>query len=332
MRHLLTANSFVRKDVERWFRRAEWLRGLPRLELMARHQGAVVATLFYEPSTRTRMSFEAAAVRLGARVVSSENARENSSAKKGERLTDVFRVVGSYADAIVIRHHEEHAIAEAAPYSPVPVINAGSGSGEHPTQALLDVYTMWRECGSVDGLTVTLLGDLKYGRTVHSLLPLLSLFEEVKVRVCHPDSLGLPIGLAAQLKEYGLPVERVRDVREALQDADVIYQTRVQRERLIDEREASQAADYRLGVDHLADLKPTARILHPLPRVDELSPEIDKDPRAAYFRQVENGMYLRMALLDEWLPNFAQDEAGMEVEPTALDFESPSFGFSEVHA
>ncbi|MCL6627105.1 MAG: aspartate carbamoyltransferase, partial [Alicyclobacillus shizuokensis] len=260
--------------------------------------------LFYETSTRTRLSLEAAAARLGARVAGAENARENSSAKKGERLSDVFRVVGSYVDAIVIRHHEEREIEQAAPYSPVPVINAGSGSGEHPTQALLDVYTMWRECGHVDGLRVALLGDLKYGRTVHSLLLLLARFRDVQVRLCHPDSLALPSELEARLRAQGLAVERVDDIAEALSGADVVYQTRVQRERLADADEAAEAARCRLGREHLPLLAEHARILHPLPRLDELSPELDEDARAAYFRQVENGLYLRMALLDEYLPSF----------------------------
>ncbi|WP_083520821.1 aspartate carbamoyltransferase [Alicyclobacillus kakegawensis] len=304
MRHLLSAASLRRQDVERWFQAAETLRGLPRQQVMVRHDGAVLATLFYEPSTRTRLSFEAAAARLGARVAGAENARENSSAKKGERLSDVFRVVGSYVDAIVIRHHEEREIEQAAPYSPVPVINAGSGSGEHPTQALLDVYTMWRECGHVDGLRVALLGDLKYGRTAHSLLLLLARFRDVQVRLCHPDSLALPSELEARLRAQGLAMERVDDIAEALSGADVVYQTRVQRERLADADEAAEAARCRLGREHLPLLAEHARILHPLPRLDELSPELDEDARAAYFRQVENGLYLRMALLDEYLPSF----------------------------
>jgi aspartate carbamoyltransferase catalytic subunit len=314
MRHLLSAQDLTRKDVEWWIAQAEQLRTEPRRVLLERHRGAVVATLFYEPSTRTRLSFESAAVRLGATVVGSENARENSSAKKGERLADVFRVVGAYVDAIVIRHHEEHAIAEAAECSPVPIINAGSGSGEHPTQALLDVYTIWRELGGVDNLTVTLLGDLKYGRTVHSLLPLLGLFKGVRVRVCHPDSLGLPTPLVEDLRAAGLQLVRVTDVAEAIADADVIYQTRVQRERLADGTEAADADHYRLDRQHLHGMKQTARILHPLPRLDELSADIDDDPRAAYFRQVENGMYMRMAILDTLL-----GESREEINPWSVE-------------
>jgi aspartate carbamoyltransferase catalytic subunit len=298
-RHLVTVRDVECKDVERWIQRAEALREMrptDRLEIL---RGAVVATLFYEPSTRTRLSFEAAVYRLGGAVVSAENARDNSSARKGERLEDVLRVVGSYADAVVIRHHEAQTLVQAAPVSPVPVISAGAGDGEHPTQALLDVYTIYRELGTVDGLNVTVVGDLRYGRTVHSLLLLLAKCGNVRITLCHPPSLGLPTELYQELSAAGLQLWQVDNLDEALVDADVVYQTRIQTERLSNADELCGADRFHITADTLRHLKQTARILHPLPRVAEIHPDVDQDPRAAYFRQVENGLYMRMALLED---------------------------------
>lgn len=303
MRHVVTTRDFTRADLERLMKQAEALRGAPRATLRERLAGVVVATLFYEPSTRTRLSFEAAAAKLGAAVISAENAKENSSAKKGESLEDVFRVVGSYADAIVIRHHETDAIAKAVPVSPVPIVSAGAGAGEHPTQALLDVYTLWREFGRVDGLRVCVLGDLKYGRTVHSLLRLLTNFEGVEATLVGQPGLGLPDALKDELQTAGLMVRESTDFAAALHDSDAVYQTRLQRERFDEGLDATgaESAFYGIGPQHLELMKQTARILHPLPRVNEIDPAVDTDERAAYFRQVENGLYMRMALLDDML-------------------------------
>lgn len=301
MYHVVSMNDVTRQDAELLIEVAEQLRGTPRQALRTRLMGTLVATLFYEPSTRTRLSFEAAVSRLGGNIVGAENARENSSAKKGETLADVFRVVGAYADAIVIRHHETNAISEALPFSPVPIISAGAGAGEHPTQSLLDVYTLWRELGRVDALRVCIMGDLKYGRTVHSLLRLLAKFSGVHVTIVHPDSLGLPEALLQQVTREGLVVERARDVVHAMSGADAIYQTRIQRERLHSEAEAATAEDYVIHARHLEHIPPHTPILHPLPRVDEISSQVDSDNRAAYFRQVENGLYLRMAMMDQIL-------------------------------
>lgn len=299
--HALTVNQFDVPLVWELMERAEWLRGLDREEARTRLQGKIVATLFYEPSTRTRLSFESAVLRLGGSVVGAENARESSSSKKGETLEDVFRVVGCYADAIVIRHHDQHELDRAARFSPVPIVNAGAGSGEHPTQALLDVYTIWRELGRIEHLTVAVMGDLKYGRTVHSLLRLLAKFPGVRVRLFHPAPLGLPDDLARELAASGLALERAPDLASAIRGADVVYQTRIQFERLAGEVDPNAASLYALTKDHLALLPDHARILHPLPRVGEIAPEVDDDVRAAYFRQVENGLYMRMALLDAML-------------------------------
>ncbi|QQE81229.1 aspartate carbamoyltransferase [Alicyclobacillus sp. SO9] len=296
---MLSSKSLDRRRVEKLIASAEQLRGLPRRDLLSVLAGKVVATLFYEPSTRTRLSFEAAVVRLGGQVVSSENAKETSSAKKGERLSDVFRVVGAYADALVVRHHETGAIEGAADKSPVPIINAGSGSGEHPTQALLDAYTIWRELGGLDGRKICIMGDLKYGRTVHSLVQVLTLFDDIEVVLFHPESLALPEALTKHAQANGTVVRRAGTFAEAVHNADVIYQTRVQIERLQDADEAAEAGEYLLTKDHMNLVPEHARILHPLPRVNELALEVDDDPRAAYFRQVENGLYIRMALLKE---------------------------------
>ncbi len=300
MRHVISTDDFSRDKVEQLIELAEMLRAETRQNLRARLRGALVATLFYEPSTRTRLSFEAAVTRLGGNIVGAENAKDSSSAKKGESLPDVFRVVGSYADAIVIRHNETHGIAKAVEYSPVPIINAGDGSGEHPTQSLLDVYTLWREFGRIDGLGLTIVGDLKYGRTVHSLLRMLTLFNEVTVTVVHPDSLTLPSELFEEVSQK-LDIQRENDLNKALSRADVVYQTRVQKERLTNESEAIEADKYAISGEHLRVLQKGSRIMHPLPRVNEIAHEVDDDERAAYFRQVENGLYIRMALMDDIL-------------------------------
>ncbi|GGI97381.1 aspartate carbamoyltransferase [Alicyclobacillus cellulosilyticus] len=301
MHHVLSTDDFTREEVLYLIERAEHLRRLSRPELAVRLRGAVVATLFYEPSTRTRLSFEAAVAKLGGRVLAAENARENTSAKKGERLEDTFRVVGCYADAIVIRHHDEQEMVRAAGKSPVPIVNAGAGAGEHPTQALLDVYTLWRELGRIDGLRVCIMGDLKYGRTVHSLLKMLTYFRDIDVTLVHPDSLALPADLEAWLRERGLKMARERDMAAALRRSDAIYQTRIQTERVRSLDEVQEASAYVIRPEHLSLLQPGARILHPLPRVNEIDMEVDEDERAAYFRQAENGLYIRMALLEELL-------------------------------
>lgn len=301
MYHAVSTEDFNRLQIEQLIQVAEQFRISPRHILRARLQGTLVATLFYEPSTRTRLSFEAAVARLGGNTVGAENARDNSSAKKGETLADVFRVVGVYADAIVIRHHETNEIAAALPYSPVPIINAGAGSGEHPTQSILDVYTLWREFGHIDGLHVCIIGDLKYGRTVHSLLRMLTLFRDVHVTVVHPDSLSMPEDLYREVTAAGVTVERDIDIVRALGNADAVYQTRIQTERLAIPEEAKDADKYHISGYHMTVLPKTARILHPLPRVNEIAAEVDEDDRAAYFRQAQNGLYIRMALLDEIL-------------------------------
>lgn len=203
MRHVSTVRQFDLQETTRLIERAEYLRTAKRAEIQKNLAGMLVATLFYEPSTRTRLSFEAAVYRLGGQVISAENAQENSSSKKGETLADVFRIVGAYVDAIVIRHHSSTELEQAMPYAPVPVINAGAGSGEHPTQALLDVYTIWRELGRIDNLSVAVLGDLKYGRTVHSLLRMFAMMSNISLKLYYPEGLGLPGDLLSEMAQAG---------------------------------------------------------------------------------------------------------------------------------
>lgn len=298
---LVTVKALERSDVEAYMRLADELRVLPRPEVMQRHFGSVVASLFYEPSTRTRLSFETAALRLGSRVVGAENALENSSAKKGERLEDTLRIVSAYTDTIVVRHHENDTLQGAASQCKVPVVSAGTGAGEHPTQALLDVYTLARELGQVDGLQISVLGDLRYGRTVHSLLHLLTLFDGVEVTLCPVPGLELPQEMTDTLRAQGLRMRVVESLFDALQGADAVYQTRIQTERLQGENAIELAKALYIGPQELELLPAHARILHPLPRLNELHPAIDQDPRAAYFRQAENGLFIRMAVLDSML-------------------------------
>lgn len=298
--HLTSVSDLNRQRVLALIDGAQALRAADRAEVRQRRVGDIVATLFYEPSTRTRLSFEAAALRLGAQVVGSENALDNSSAKKGERLDDTLRVVGSYVDAVVVRHHEDRTLMDAAAVSPVPVISAGTGAGEHPSQALLDVYTLYREFGRIDGLHITLLGDLRYGRTVHSLVQLLQWFDGIQITMNPIPGFELPEHLILRLKAAGVRVETSTDLLAALAVTDAVYQTRVQTER-IPESLRTYANVTKIGAAELAALPKHARILHPLPRIDEIHPAVDSDERAAYFRQAENGLFMRMAILDSLL-------------------------------
>lgn len=255
--------------------------------------GKIVATLFYEPSTRTRLSFETAALKLGAQVISCESAGQFSSAAKGETLADTARMISAYADVFVIRHPEKGSAKECADYATIPVINAGDGAGEHPTQALLDVYTIQKELGRLDNLTITLVGDLKNGRTVHSLIPLLASFPNVQINVVSPPSLSAPEEI---LK--GVHSQLFSTLEDVLPITDVFYITRVQKERFANEADYNAVKDaFIIDSKMVSKMKKTARIMHPLPRVNEIHPDVDADPRAAYFRQAKNGVYVRMALL-----------------------------------
>lgn len=258
--------------------------------------GKVVACLFFEPSTRTRLSFESAANRVGARVISVAGASSSSTAK-GETLQDTIRTVDGYIDVIVMRHPEIGSAQVAADNAIHPVINGGDGSGQHPTQALLDIYTILKEKGHLGGQTVTFLGDLKYGRTVHSLGYFMTLYGN-KIIFVSPKSLRMPEELTADFRSRGAEIEETEDVQEALGKSDIVYVTRVQRERFADPAEYEKLkGSYIVNRELISKAKKGITILHPLPRVDEISTDVDDYEGAAYFRQAHNGMYVRMALL-----------------------------------
>ncbi|TME97432.1 MAG: aspartate carbamoyltransferase [Chloroflexi bacterium] len=264
--------------------------------------GQVMAALFYEPSTRTRLSFEAAMLRLGGQTMGTDNAREFSSAAKGETLEDTVRIVSGYADVIVLRHNEEGAAKRAAAVSTVPVINAGDGPGQHPTQALLDLYTIRAELSKIDGVRVAMVGDLANGRTARSLTYLLSKFEDVKVWFVAPPEVAMRDDLKAHLDEHHVPWVETQDLDAVLPEVDVVYMTRIQKERFTDLETYNRVKGvYRIDKSSLERMRKYAILMHPLPRVDEIAPEVDEDPRAAYFRQARNGLHIRMALLDRLL-------------------------------
>jgi aspartate carbamoyltransferase catalytic subunit len=259
----------------------------------------LMASLFYEPSTRTRLSFESAMMRLGGQVVTTESAREFSSAAKGETLEDTIRIVEGYSDVIVIRHYEGGSARRAAEVASVPIINAGDGPGQHPTQALLDIYTIQKEIGRLDNFKIAMVGDLANGRTVRSLAYLLSKYEDVKIFFVAPRVVRMKDDIKAHLDEHGVEWEEAEDLIAVVKEADVVYQTRIQRERFGDRIEDYEKARGKYVIDGtvMEALPDSSVVLHPLPRVDEIVPEVDSDPRAAYFRQAHNGLYIRMALL-----------------------------------
>jgi len=259
-------------------------------------KGKILANLFYEPSTRTSSSFTAAMERLGGSVIPINEVRY-SSVSKGESLPDTVRTLECYADIIVLRHPEVGSAALAAKFAKKPVINAGDGIGEHPTQALLDSLTIKEELGHLDGLTVTMLGDLKYGRTVHSLSRLLSLYK-VKLNFVAPEILRMPSEIIDELKAKGVDQAEFSTLAAVLPETDVLYVTRVQKERFTDQADYEKVAGaYVIDPDLMKAAKERMIVMHPLPRVTEISMDFDDDPRAAYFRQMEYGLYVRMALL-----------------------------------
>lgn len=261
-------------------------------------KGKKLATLFYEPSTRTRLSFTAAMMELGGNVLGFSDA-QNSSVSKGETVADTAKVVSCFADIIAMRHFEEGAALVAARNARVPVINAGDGSHSHPTQTLTDLLTIKREIGRFDDITVGFCGDLKYGRTVHSLIKALAWFRNVRIVLISPKELRLPGYIKHEvMNSNGLTYKEVDTLEEAMGELDVLYMTRVQKERFSDLKVYEEVKDsFILSADKLKGAKPEMRILHPLPRVNEITVEVDDDPRAAYFRQVENGKFVRMALM-----------------------------------
>src|SRR5712691_4453213 len=299
LHHVIEAQQFDVPTLSKLFEVTETMEKLVERGGISDYHNRIMATLFYEPSTRTRFSFETAMHRLGGRVISTENAAEFSSVAKGETLEDTIRIMSGYADVIVMRHYEVGAARRAAAVSRVPVINAGDGLGQHPTQGLLDLYTIRKETGVVDGLRIAMVGDLAQGRTVRSLAYLLSKYNYAKMYFVAPPLLRMKDDILSHLRERKIGYTEETDLQKVLPEVNVVYQTRIQKERFGD-----RTADYErcrgvyiLNKDSLKLMKPGAIIMHPLPRLDEITREVDEDSRAAYFRQAQNGLYVRMALL-----------------------------------
>ena len=296
--HLISAKQLSRGDIETVLDRAAEIAADPGT-VAGRHADTLLGLLFFEPSTRTKMSFDAAMKRLGGDTVDMGSV-DSSSVKKGESLADTVRVIEGYTDAIVLRHPSEGSAKLASEFVDVPIVNAGDGAGQHPTQTLLDMYTI-RENAGLDDLTIGIMGDLKYGRTVHSLAHALTNFD-VRQHFISPESLRLPRGVRYDLHEAGAQVREHTGIDDVLDSLDVLYVTRIQRERFPDENEYRQVAgEYRIDADLLGAAKDDLTVMHPLPRVDEIAPDVDETTHATYFEQAHNGIPVRMALLNEML-------------------------------
>ncbi|MHA1638413.1 MAG: aspartate carbamoyltransferase [Candidatus Thorarchaeota archaeon] len=298
--NLISIHDLTREQIDRILSDAAKMEdvALKRSKIL---DGKIMAALFFEPSTRTRLSFESAMLRLGGSVLGFADVVTSSAGGKGETLADTIRTVERYADIIVIRHPLDGSARVAAEFSQVPVLNAGSGSEEHPTQALLDLYSIIKIKGTLDGLKISLCGDLKYGRTVHSLGMALSHYD-VEVKLASPPNLRMKPAIVDAMKASGIQVSEVDSVEEAVSDMDVVYMTRIQKERFVREREYEAVkGKFRMTMDEVALMKPDASILHPLPRVDEIDAEVDNTPQAKYFDQVYNGVIARMAILEQIL-------------------------------
>ena len=281
-----------------------------------------LATLFFEPSTRTRLSFEAAMLELGGSVIGFSEA-SSSSASKGESVADTAKIVSCYADIIAIRHPKEGAPYVASQAASIPVINAGDGGHNHPTQTLADLLTISREMGRLDNLTIGLCGDLKYGRTVHSLIEAMSRYKGIQFVLISPEELKIPGFIRYNVFEnQGIPYTEVSSLEEAMPDLDVLYMTRIQRERFDDPWEYERLKDsYVLDTEKMRLAKEKMCVLHPLPRVNEISVRVDDDPRAAYFRQALNGKYMRMALILKLLDEAARNPAKEAIDTTGLEYD-----------
>lgn len=296
LQHILESQQFKVPRILELFDRTKDMQKIVSRGGTLDYQNKILASLFYAPSTRTRFSFESAMYRLGGKVLSTEQAKAFSSEIKDERLEDTIRIIGNFCDAIVLRSPEDGGAQKAAENSIVPIINAGDGSGgQHPTQALLDLYTIHNECHTVDGLSVAFIGALDNGRTARSLAYLLSKFERVKLYFIAPKELQMKSDILAHLDEHGINYELSESSKGIIEKVDVLYMTRIDRERLLSKN--IDAEQYNVGPSVLSKLRKDAVILHPLPRSIEISSEVDLDPRAAYFRQAKNGLFVRMALL-----------------------------------
>lgn len=292
-KHVISISDFNREELELVVKTAAYLKHNPHHDLL---KDRVVASCFFEASTRTRLSFETAVQRLGGSIIGFADAGNTSLAKKGETLADSVRIISSYVDAFVIRHPRDGAARLAAEFSSKPVVNAGDGANQHPTQTLLDLFTLHETQGTLDGLNVAFVGDLKYGRTVHSLVQALSLFQS-RFYFIAPPALALPEYLYEELQDRGIEYTLHDSIEEVLPQLDILYMTRVQRERFEETEFHQVKSRFILTPDILGDAKDNLRVLHPLPRIDEIDIGVDKTPYAYYFQQAENGMYARQALL-----------------------------------
>ncbi|MDR0413990.1 MAG: aspartate carbamoyltransferase [Prevotellaceae bacterium] len=293
MQSLVSITDFSKQDILQVLERAAAFEANPNMPLLS---GKVVATLFFEPSTRTRLSFETAISRLGGRIIGFSDA-SSTSISKGETLKDTIMMVANYADLIVMRHPLEGAARYAAEISRVPIINAGDGANQHPTQTLLDLYSIQKTQGTLHGINIAMVGDLKYGRTVHSLLQAMSLFG-AHFSFIAPQELAMPREYKQLLEARGIAYEEHTDLAEHIGNADIIYMTRVQRERFLDPMEYERVKNvYVLQNKMLQNTKPNVKILHPLPRVNEISTDVDGNPKAYYFAQAGNGVFARMAAI-----------------------------------
>ena len=303
-RDFISLYDFSVEELRYILDKASWLESeLPKRDLSKILEGKVLASLFFEPSTRTRLSFEAAMIKLGGGTISLAGP-EASSVAKGETLLDTIRTVENYSDIIVLRHPAMGAARAAAEVARVPIINAGDGSGEHPTQTLLDLYTILREKKTLSGLNVALLGDLKYGRTVHSLGLALARFGN-NIYLISPKSLEMPVEVVEDIKSEGVEVVEVTNINDVIGELDVLYVTRIQKERFPDPKEYLKVkGSYRITTELLEKGKKDLIVMHPLPRVDEIDPSVDKLPQAVYFKQVKYGLIVRMALLGLILGGF----------------------------
>jgi aspartate carbamoyltransferase catalytic subunit len=297
MRHLIDPLDFTREETDRLLTLAEQILANPA-DYAHACDGKILATLFYEPSTRTRLSFESAMMRLGGKVLGFSSAG-SSSASKGESVADTIRMISGYADIAAMRHFKEGAPYVAARYSKIPVINAGDGGHQHPTQTLTDMLTIRRKRGSISGVTIGLCGDLKFGRTVHSLIKSLVRYEDVNFVLISPEELRVPSYILKEVIEpSGHSWREVRDMEEVMPQLDILYMTRVQRERFFNEEDYVRLKDSYVLTKEKLDLgKKDLAVLHPLPRVNEIAPEVDDDPRAMYFEQARGGVFVRMALI-----------------------------------
>lgn len=291
---IISISEFTRDHIELVLNTARELKAKPRNDLLA---GKLIGVTFFEGSTRTRLSFETAINRLGGRVIGFADASNTSLGKKGETLSDSIRIITSYTDALVMRHHMEGAARLAADISPVPVINAGDGANQHPSQTLLDLFTIYETQGHVDEIKIAFVGDLKYGRTVHSLAEALCLYHNVHIYLVSPESLAMPEYILKHLAKNNVQFTVCPTIEEVIPEVDILYMTRVQKERFDETEYQNLRSKFILSKNMLSEAKANMKVLHPLPRIDEITLDVDETPHAYYFQQAANGVYARQALL-----------------------------------